>query len=88
MTITLPKKLETRLFALYPDKEECQSVVASNFEKWLKIMEIMEKKRSPLVRQVVGNAKRKAKELSQNELTREKAYDQILQKVKKLDLKG
>ena len=86
MTITLPKKLETRLFALYPDRDECQSVVASNFEKWLKIMEIMEKKRSPLVRQVVENAKRKAKDLVENELTREEACDQISQKVKKLNL--
>ena len=86
MTITLPKKLETRLFALYPDKEECRSVVASNFEKWLKIMEIMEKKRSPLVRQVVENAKAKSKSLAENGLTREKAHEQISQKVKKLGL--
>ena len=86
MTITLPKKLETRLFALYPDQEERRSVVASNFEKWLRIMEIMEKKRSPLVREVVENAKLKAKELSVNDLTREEVYDQILQKVKKLNL--
>lgn len=86
MTITLPKRLETRLFALYPDKEECESVVASNFEKWLKIMEIMENNRSPHVLQVVENAKLKAQELSANNVSREEAHRQILQKVKKLGL--
>ena len=86
MTITLPKKLETRLFALYPDEKECQSVVASNLDKWLKIMEIMEKKRSPLVLQVVENAKAKSKSLAENGLTREKAYEELLQRTQKLGL--
>ena len=87
MIISLPKKLESKINQLFPQKKEREDFLSSNLEGLVNLMTILEGQgRDPRSLRVLENAKIKANQLRSEGTTTNEAYDRLREKVKKLGL--
>jgi hypothetical protein len=87
MTITLPKKLESRINQLFPKKKEREAFLSNNIEGLVNMMTLLEAQdRDPRSLRVLEKARAKAEHLQEKGITRDDAYDQLRRKIKKLGL--